>query len=263
METNIVMKKAILFDIKEFAIFDGPGIRLTLFFKGCPLYCSWCHNPEGISKEPQILKTEVGERLVGKEYSVEDIVTKIDSQKEILSFNNGGVTFCGGEPLIYTDFIIDVISKCNDVHFILDTSGYENSEKFKLLIDKIDLVHFDLKLMNSELHKKFIGGDLSIILSNLNVLIKSQVPFVVRVPMIPGVTDTKENIGSIISLIKNAKNLIRVDLLAFNKYAGGKYKACNMDFKPRFDVNKKIKFHQKMFFDYNIKINIKILLIKN
>src|SRR5512135_981644 len=103
------MTSGIVFDIKEFAIHDGPGIRMTVFLKGCPLTCMWCHNPEGLSMQPQIIRSPAGERLAGKVYEPEQLAALLNGQADILKANEGGVTFSGGEPLFQAEFVAEVI----------------------------------------------------------------------------------------------------------------------------------------------------------
>src|SRR5574344_991330 len=126
------MTNGLIFDIKEFAINDGPGIRVTIFMKGCPLSCLWCHNPEGISCDPQFNnKTNC---IVGEKYSVGKLVEKIKKYKDVFDLSNGGVTFSGGEPTLQSDFIYEVAKELPEIHKNLDTSGYCSSDVFKKLL---------------------------------------------------------------------------------------------------------------------------------
>ena len=118
----------IIFDIKEFSIYDGPGIRTTVFLKGCPLSCLWCHNPEGILPEPQIMRGSGGTRVAGKEYTPKELAAILNSQADVLRSNGGGVTFSGGEPLFQAPFVCQVINMLDNLHIVLDTSGYGSEE---------------------------------------------------------------------------------------------------------------------------------------
>ena len=147
--------QACIFDVKEFALNDGPGIRVTIFFKGCPLSCIWCHNPEGLNKEPEInLKTK---RMVGKYFSTEELAELIKKNQQVFDMSNGGVTFSGGEPLLYSDFIIEISRMLPQIHKTIETSGYCSSIKFKEVIENIDLVLFDIKLVDELEAKKYTG----------------------------------------------------------------------------------------------------------
>jgi len=229
------MTSGIVFDIKEFAIHDGPGIRTTVFLKGCPLACMWCHNPEGQSSQPQVICSPAGERVAGKVYTPLELAGLLNQQAQILKANEGGVTFSGGEPLRQVDFILEVINLLDDLHILLDTSGYGEAEDFNRIVKRCDLVFFDLKLIDNTLHRHFTGCDNTPILQNLHSLSRMGVPFVVRVPLVPAITDTNENLAGIAREIRGMPNLQRVDLLPYNKAAGSKYRSAGMKFKPEYD----------------------------
>lgn len=224
------MKKGIIFDIKEFAINDGPGIRLTIFMKGCPLRCLWCHNPESHSNKPQInLKTN---RFIGKEYSVEEVVNKILKFQDVYELSSGGVTFSGGEPLAQADFIIEVASLIPKIHKTLDTSGFCEPKKFKQIIQYFNLIYYDLKLIDDSEHIKYTGVSNKLILENLKTIDTMNIPYHIRIPMIPDITDTKENLSMIEDIILRLKNKpLRVDTLPYNILAGGKYSTFGMEYK--------------------------------
>lgn len=251
------MRRGLIFDIKEFAIHDGPGIRTTVFLKGCPLACVWCHNPEGQSATPQILRNPGGERLVGESITSDDLAGRLNRQAKIFKQNGGGVTFSGGEPLTQSAFIAEVITLLDDIHVLLDTCGYGSSDDFRHLLKKVDLVYYDLKLMDPELHQKFTGRDNSLILDNLSVLSQSGVPFVIRVPLIPTITDTTENLSRIANRIQNLPGLVKVDLLPYNQSAGAKYEAAGMRWQPDYDEKKPVNANLKIFEDLEINVEEK------
>jgi pyruvate formate lyase activating enzyme len=241
------MVSGTVFDIKEFAVHDGPGIRTTVFLKGCPLRCSWCHNPEGISPEPQVIHGAAGERVAGREYTSEELAALLNGQAEILRANEGGVTFSGGEPLLQARFVTEVIDRLRDLHVLLDTSGYGSEEDFRLLARRSDLLYYDLKLIDNEAHRRYCGEDNAPILRNLGVLSELGVPFVIRVPLVPGVTDTDDNLAAISRTVKGLPGLVRVDLLPYNKAAGGKYRAAGMEFKPDYDESRALNISVAAF----------------
>lgn len=241
------MVSGTVFDIKEFAVHDGPGIRTTVFLKGCPLRCSWCHNPEGISPEPQVIHGAAGERVAGREYTSEELAALLNGQAEILRANEGGVTFSGGEPLLQARFVAEVIDRLRDLHVLLDTSGYGPEEDFRLLARRSDLLYYDLKLIDNEAHRRYCGEDNAPILRNLGVLSELGVPFVIRVPLVPGVTDTDDNLAAISRTVKGLPGLVRVDLLPYNQAAGGKYRAAGMEFKPDYDESRALNISVAAF----------------
>ncbi|MGA7856962.1 MAG: radical SAM protein, partial [Terracidiphilus sp.] len=179
-----------IFDVREFTVHDGPGIRTTVFLKGCPLRCSWCHNPEGMSSLRDIIANPAGKRVVGKLYTVEELSSILNRQASILGAAGGGITFSGGEPLVQAAFLAAVVDALSDMHVLLDTSGYASEGDFRLVVEKCDLVYFDLKLIDRAEHMRHTGVDNERILANLHVLSQMGVPFVIRVPLIPGVTAT-------------------------------------------------------------------------
>jgi pyruvate formate lyase activating enzyme len=237
----------IVFDIKEFAVHDGPGIRTTVFLKGCPLACRWCHNPEGQARQPTLMHSQGGDRLAGREYTPRELAGLLNQQAAILRANEGGVTFSGGEPLLQAHFVAQVIDLLEGVHVLLDTSGYGEEWDLRLLLGRVDLVFFDLKLVDRDVHRRFTGCDNDLILSNLKVLSASGKPFVIRVPLVPGVTDTDENLAAIAATVRGLPGLVRVDLLPYNRAAGAKYAAAGMAFNPGYDETRPVNINPRIF----------------
>ena len=250
------MTSGIIFDIKEFAIHDGPGIRTTVFVKGCPMACMWCHNPEGQSRKPQVIKSPAGERMAGKEYTPQELAALLNQQVDILRANEGGVTFSGGEPLMQADFVVEVIELLDNVHILLDTCGYGAESDFRRLVSVCDLVFFDLKLINKEAHQHFTGCDNELILNNLHALSDLAKPFVIRVPMVPGVTDTDQNLLDVVRTVRGLPGLLRVELLPYNKAAGSKYQAAGMAFRPEYDETQELNLNTDLFEQAGIQVVI-------
>lgn len=241
------MKTGIVFDIREFTVHDGPGMRTTVFMKGCPLSCSWCHNPEGISPEPQIMHGRFRDRTVGKVYTSTELAGILNKQADILRANDGGVTFSGGEPLMQADFIAEVIDKLKGINIVLDTSGYGSEESFRKLASRCDMVFLDLKVIDRDKHKFYTGISNDPILRNLKILAEMGKPFHIRVPLVPGVTDTDQNLADIASAVSGMPGLVRIDLLPYNMAAGGKYEACGMKFKPNYDESQELNVNLEPF----------------
>lgn len=250
------MLTGVVFDIKEFAVHDGPGLRVTVFLKGCPLRCSWCHNPEGQSPEPEILRGTAGERLAGVSFSSQELALRLNSLAVFLRVGEGGVTFSGGEPLAQADFIAEVIDQLDHLHVLLDTSGYAAEGSFRKVAAKSQLVYFDLKLMNSVTHQAHTGVGNEPILRNLRILNELGVPFVIRVPLIPGVTDTDENLSAIARSVAGMPGLQRIDLLPYNKAAGAKYAACGMAFHPTFNESLETNVNLSHFISAGLKVRV-------
>ena len=244
-----------VFDIRELTVHDGPGIRTTIFLKGCPLRCAWCHNPEGMSPEPQTLRTAMGQRRVGKRMTSEELAAILNRQAPLLR-DNGGVTFSGGEPLMQAAFVADTIDRLDDLHVTLGTSGCATEEDFRLVAPRCDLVLFDLKLADPEAHRRWTGADNGPILRNLNLLAALGMPFVVRVPLVPGVTDTDANLGAIASRVSTLPGHPRVELLPYNRAAGGKYAACGLEWRPEFDETATPRACLKPFSKLNVEASL-------
>lgn len=232
------MRTGVVFDLKEFAVHDGPGVRVTVFMKGCRLRCSWCHNPEGLSPQPQLMRRASGDRLAGEVFTSTQLAARLNSQAELLRQGEGGVTFSGGEPTMQAAFLAEVIDQLDDLHVLLDTSGFAEESDFRLLAERIDLAYFDLKLADANEHLRHTGADNALILRNLKQLSALAVPFVIRVPLIAGVTDTDANLSGIAALISDLPALQRVDLLPYNRAAGAKYAASGLHFQPTYDESK-------------------------
>lgn len=250
--------KGTIFDIKEFAINDGPGIRITVFMKGCPLHCLWCHNPEGILPAPQ--KNFKTGCITGKEYTVKELVAKVKKFKDVFDISNGGVTFSGGEPTMQAEFIYECAKSLPDIHKTLDTSGYCIPKTFSKLIEAFNLVFFDLKIVQEEQHIHYTGQSNRQILENLKILSGKNIPYHIRIPLIPDITDTKENLDNILKVILSLKNKpLRVDPLPYNILAGGKYETYGMEYPLKNSNNVNNLEYINEFKNSLIENNIKII----
>jgi pyruvate formate lyase activating enzyme len=230
-------------------VYDGPGIRAAVFFKGCPLNCVWCHNPEGISKEPELT---VNGRISGYEISAGEIAAKIRKNAEFYLSSNGGVTLTGGEPFYQSGFLFALLDELKDFHRAVETSGYVSSDIFEKALDHTELIIMDIKHADSSVHEKITGAGNKLILENLNILKNSGRKFIIRVPLIPGLNDSGENLSATAKLIAGAENLVRAELLPYNKLTGAKYKTHGKIYNPPFDENKTPDANQKYFEKYNI-----------
>lgn len=151
---------------------------------------------------------------------------------------NGVLTFFGGECLMQADFLTEVAKKLHGkLHLAIQTSGYAPAEKLRGLLPYLDLVMFDLKLLDAAQFRKYIGGDLSVVLRSFRIAAESGVELLPRTPLIPGVTDTPENLNAVAETIASA-GLHKAELLAYNKMAGSKYKLIGKTYAPMFDESK-------------------------
>ena len=234
--------KGILFDIRRFSVNDGPGIRTTLFLKGCPLSCWWCHNPEGRECYPEkALRTnKIGSRefsfeeQIGNELTVSEVVDELLKDIIVFEESEGGVTFSGGEPFYQFEFLKNLlmILKSYRIHTTVDTSGYTSKENIIEVMDYIDLFLFDLKNLDNDEHIKYTGVPNNGILDNFNFLIQNNKKIIVRVPVIPGVNDTASNINQLKKFLSLYTGFIKeLHLLPYHSSGLNKYKKLNLENK--------------------------------
>ncbi len=251
------MTSGTVFSIEEFAIHDGPGIRTTVFLKGCPLRCTWCHNPEGQGFEPETMVKKGEKSVCGERLSPEELASKLLRNEEIFKMNGGGVTFTGGEPLSQAQFLLEVLEKLDGrIHTAIETSGYAPKEVFRMVTDKVDLVMIDIKMVDPKRHMEWTGQSNALILSNLETLIGSGKPFIARIPLIPGVNDGRENLEATAALLEGATGLQRVELLPYHKTAGAKYPMVSREYLPGFDTEVPPRLDTEPFEKRNIKTMI-------
>jgi pyruvate formate lyase activating enzyme len=261
-----------VFNIQRFAIHDGPGIRTTVFFKGCPLRCWWCHNPESHKILPENIDGcnarrgfdqtfSLGKDEVGKEFSVDELRNEIIKDKIFFEESSGGVTFSGGEPLMQYKFLSKLLKECkkDGIHTAVDTSGYASIEILIDIANEGDLFLFDLKLMNDDHHQKYTGVSNQIILKNLSTLDQIGKKIIIRIPIVPGITDTNENLYAIRGFISVLNNIVEVDLLPFHRAGDGKYKKYGKENKmgETLSPERKNLENIKMFFS-ELKCKVKI-----
>ncbi len=219
-----------LFRVKHYALHDGPGIRTTVFFKGCPLSCHWCHNPEGIDPQPQIMRRKTAsqkiQETVGYTVSVDDLVRTIDKDVLFYDESGGGVTISGGEPLAQPHFLEAVLKACNrrEIHTALDTSGFAPAAVVASILPWVQLVLFDLKIMDAVRHRQYTGVDNRPILENLVRMAASRVPLRIRIPLIPGITDGKDNVAQIVRFVRDLDAVQGIDLLPYHRIGKAKYR---------------------------------------
>lgn len=210
-----------IFNIQRFSVHDGPGIRTTVFLKGCPLRCWWCHNPEGL-RFGQDEKAIPG---IGSVYTVDKLFDELNKDLIFYEESRGGVTFSGGEPLAQIEFLSGILDACKSagIHSAIDTSGYANKSFIKKIKDKTDLFLFDLKLMDPVQHLKFTEVSNTDILENLDYLLNNNVSVAIRIPLIPDITATIENIEAMKDFLNKYDNKPTIYLLPFHRIAAGKY----------------------------------------
>ena len=268
-----------VFDIKEFAVFDGPGIRSTVFMKGCPLRCAWCHNPEGLSPLPQLMVSRAActncgacraacthpekgctacgacisacrggyRKIVGETWTADALAARLQKDADVYALSGGGVTFSGGEPLLQWPFVRAVLKKLSGVHTAIETSGFAPDHVFEEAMAHFDLVMMDWKVSDPDLHRRYTGVPQDVILRHARMLAAGDTPFILRMPIIPGVNDNPQHFETAAALVKDARSLVRIEILPYQRAAGAKYEMVAMDYHPGFDESREPQFFTQVF----------------
>jgi pyruvate formate lyase activating enzyme len=206
-----------IFDIKRFAIHDGPGIRTTVFLKGCPLNCAWCHNPESRAREPEprgdlsaraclpVAAVSNGQdgHLIGRIVTAASVLDIVRRDAVFYDQSGGGMTLSGGEPLIQPAFAAALLAgaRAEGFHTAVDTSGAVSWRHFEAVIPYTDLFLYDLKLADPAAHKEWVGVDPTPIRENLARLLATGAAIRIRVPLIPDITDTDANLSALADVV--------------------------------------------------------------
>ena len=300
------MNQPFIFDIKRYAINDGPGIRIVIFLKGCNLNCAWCHNPESISNETERMYAQskcikcgtcvmaCSEKAItltpegiitdaelckmcgkcaevcptkaieisGHPMSVAEIMNEIEKERVFFDQSGGGVTFSGGEPLMQSKYLIELLDECGKrgIHRAIDTAGLASTEIILEVARRTDLFLYDLKMMDSEKHQKWIGVPNEKILENLKILAETGVKIIIRIPLIGGVNDDAENMEAtarFVSQLSGEKK--EVNLLPYHKIAQTKFLKLGRpeEFQLLEEPAKEAQMHAiTIFQEYGIKASI-------
>lgn len=242
--------KARIFEIKRFAVHDGDGIRTTVFFKGCPLRCVWCHNPEGISPKTQtafydhkcigcgeckrenfITSECLGDARVeyGRDVTLEELLPILLEDKDFYESSEGGVTLSGGECLMQADFCAELLKalKSQGIHTAVDTCGYVSRATLDKVIPYTDVFLYDLKAYGEDVHIRCTGCSNKLILENLKYLDTIGKTVEIRIPYVPEYNDGE--LEKIAHFLAPLKNISKVRVLPYHNYAGSKYAALDME----------------------------------
>ena len=276
--------KGNIFSIEEFAVFDGPGIRISVFLKGCPLRCMWCHSPEGQSSESELIRSPNGclncgacvpflggneptekaltvcprnlIRLCGEAFTPEELFSRLSPKLDMVNSAGGGITFSGGEPLAQSEFLLNCLKLFKGkTHRAVQTSGFADRNTFKAVLSECDYMLFDLKLMDEKKHIEYTGQSNDIILKNYRVLASSGIPFITRVPLIPTVNDTSENLEATAAFMAE-NGVSKIELLPYNTSAGAKYAAAGKTYRPTFPEEVRPEIRPEIFEKYRIEVSV-------
>ncbi len=222
--------KGVIFDIKRFAIHDGPGIRTTVFLKGCPLRCAWCHNPESQGFGVAALPGRDGPTTVGREVTAGEVVREVSRDTLFHDESGGGVTFSGGEPLAQPEFLCELLDRCGglSIHRAVDTCGFAPREVLLAVARRTDLFLYDLKLADAAAHRAMTGESPAAIHDNLRALCETPVAIRLRVPVIPGITDTEANLAALRALVDSLPRELPLQPLPYHAAAMDKYRRFGM-----------------------------------
>ena len=267
----------VTFNVQRFSTEDGPGIRTTVFMKGCPLRCLWCHNPEGLSPKPELVWYDVrcigarrclaacpaaaleltpeGMRIdrgrcspcdlcaeacpsgalevIGRRWTPEELLSYVAKDAAFYESSGGGATVSGGEPAMQPDFVETFLGLCHDagISTALDTCGHADWSVYERLLPHLDLVLYDLKIMDGERHREVTGVDPDRILANAVAIGERGVPMWVRTPVVPGYSDGEENIEALAAFIHDRLPTVqRWDLLAYTKLGRPKYRRLDLPY---------------------------------
>lgn len=268
-----------LFDLKRFAINDGPGIRTTLFLKGCPLHCVWCHNPEGISPAAEKLynrKKCIGCRtcidicqqkalhltpdgivedpalctscrqctetcptlalqMAGRDWTLEEVMKEVEKERLVMKTSGGGVTLCGGEPLMQPESTLTLLHELGQrgFHRCLDTTLYCSASVLERILPQCDLLLIDLKHIDGDKHTLYTGIDNKLILDNIRIVSERAIPFWIRIPFIDGINADEDNVKATANFLSHLPHQpLQVNLLPYHDIGKGKHERLGSTYNP-------------------------------
>lgn len=252
----------LIFDVQRFSVHDGPGIRTTVFMKGCPLRCGWCHNPEGLSGavQPQFTPEECigcgscgGDhslagakkcptgalKAVGREVTTEKLLAEVLADRDFYG-EDGGVTFSGGECLLQAEFVAEMLMRIRNegITTAVDSCGLVPWEAIRMTLPYTNTYLYDVKCLDGEKHRSFTGHDNRLILENLEKLAESGANLWIRVPVIPDFNDSAGEMTAIADLVHNTPGVSRVTLMPYHTLGKSKYATLGMI--PGYETEKTI-----------------------
>jgi len=214
------MLKGRIHSIETFGTLDGPGIRFVVFMQGCPLRCIYCHNRDTWNPSG------------GKEYTVDEVIDELKKYIDFIRFSGGGITVTGGEPTLQAEFVTEVFKRCKeiDIHTALDTSGFADIKRVEELIRYTDLVLLDIKHALPEKHKAITGVGNEKIITFSHYLSEHNVPIWIRYVLVPGYTDSEEDLQLAAKFIGKLKSVKKVEVLPYHSMGSYKWEKLGVEY---------------------------------
>ena len=242
-------EQACIFNIQYFSIHDGPGIRSVVFFKGCPLRCFWCSNPESQSGLPEEMYDNLTKRpeIVGEYKTIDEIMIEVMKDEPFYLESDGGVTLSGGEPLFQAVFATELLKALKEkgIHTACETTGYAKPEVFKSFIAWVDNLYLDIKHYDTQKHRAGIAVGNELILENLKIAVKTHPNLTVRIPVIPEFNDSLEDAQAFAKLF-NEVGVTAIEVLPFHQFGEKKYDYLDRPYQLK-DVK---QLHSEDLIDY-------------
>lgn len=220
---------AIVFDIQRNSLEDGPGIRTTVFLKGCGMRCQWCHNPESFEHQPQTVTLPNGKiRTYGQRMSVDEVFTIVLADRPFYVTSGGGLTVSGGEPFLQPDFLVGLLQACKTagIHTAVETNGFPPWHNYAPALPFLDLILFDYKATPSARHAELTGVSSEPVLERLDALIGAGKEVILRCPIVPTVNATDEHLAAIASLSHHYN--LPVQIMPYHNTARDKWRALHL-----------------------------------
>lgn len=266
-----------IFKVAHYAIHDGPGIRTTVFLKGCPARCLWCCSPESQFPGPEMAKRKErclacssclgdpekcpGEALetIGRQVSPEELLAEVMRDAPFWRRSGGGVTLSGGEPLMQPGFLFAFLALCKSrhIHTAIETCLFCRRETLEKAMEFLDFIQFDLKAMDSGLHRELTGLGNEGILENARFLLASDKPLLVRIPLVPGCNDGEENLRALGSFLREHRSGVELEILAYHRMGIGRYEDLGREYplpvtKP--PAREELERAERILQEYPIKV---------
>ncbi|WP_394523627.1 choline TMA-lyase-activating enzyme [Lacrimispora sp. JR3] len=280
--TGEIERKALIFNVQKYNMYDGPGVRTLVFFKGCPLRCKWCANPEGLERKFQVMykrnscvscgacekvcpvgihvrSKETGNHeilrekdcigcmkcrnvcpnaalsIAGEVKTISELLKVVEEDAAFYDISGGGVTLGGGEVTSQPEAALNLLMACKreGINTAIETCGYTKTETILKIAEYVDLFLFDIKHMDPVRHNELVGVNNEQILTNLKELLHRRYNVKVRMPMLKGINDSKEEIDAVIRFLmpfRDYKNFKGIDLLPYHKLGVNKYNQLDMEY---------------------------------